>query len=64
MPENRAAGNEKLPANFGEDLRRAGDFSLAPPWDLRKNWRVKIKIFLFLAALGLLFTSGCISING
>jgi hypothetical protein len=44
--------------------RRAGDFSLAPPCRLRNNSRVKIKIFLFLAVLGLLFTSGCISLNG
>jgi hypothetical protein len=81
MPENRAAGNEKLPVNFGlgypscrgttktmlectRGRRCAGDFSLAPPCCLRNNSGVKIKVFLFLAALGLLFTGGCISING
>jgi hypothetical protein len=44
MPENRAAGNEKLPVNFGEGCVAAGefpggtDFSLASPCGLRNNF--------------------------
>jgi len=64
MPEKIAAGNEKLPVN-----RRTGrptgwrTFYLASPCALRNNFRVKNKILLFLAAIGLMFTSGCVSIG-
>jgi len=63
MPENRAAGNEKLPANFGKPPGGAADFYLAPAGGLRNNFHVKNKILLIIAAIGLLFTSGCISIS-
>jgi len=63
MPENRAAGNEKLPMNFGRAFSPAADFCLASPHGLRNNFRVKNKILLLIAAIGLLFTGGCISIG-
>ena len=68
MPENRAAGNENLPAIYrkprpASSVQSTGDFYLASPHHLRNNPAVKIKILLLVAALGMLFTSGCISIN-
>jgi len=48
----------------GEISRRLESFHLRHPAACETISRVKIKIFLFLAALGLLFTSGCIfSVN-
>jgi len=55
MPQNLAAGNEKLPG------RRT--FYLAPRRALRNNFRVKNKILLLIAAIGLMLTSGCVSIG-
>jgi len=39
------------------------DFYLASPRGLRNNFRVKNKIFLFIAAIALMLTSGCIAIG-
>jgi len=39
------------------------DIYLASPRNLRNNFRVKNKILLFIAAIGLMLTSGCISIG-
>jgi hypothetical protein len=64
MPQKIAAGNEKLPANFGNSNptgRRT--FYLASPRALRNNFRVKNKILLLAAAIGLMFISGCVSIG-
>ncbi len=39
------------------------DFYLASPLSLRNNFRVKNKILLFIAAIALMFTGGCVSIG-